>query len=425
MISISRRTFLNLASTWGVGTALCAGGTFSTKRTAGQPALPSRMRIAHLSHRQGPAANMANYAIMGAQLGAEEANVTAGMFGASVELFTEDAVTMDNVASVAGKLAAQADLAAILSALDDRTTAVLGDLAQQHRILLFNTAARSGELRGERCHRFMFHVEPDLAMHVQALGQWLLQNNRKRWYFVTSADGLGQEVYAHASRFLQNQGGTALGRTVKASGQDAASVVKDLARVEADVLFVAMVGEDLRQFLGRYKTAGLTIPLAGVPLDMLTMWDVGPQHSMGVWSTSWYHELERYSAREVNRRFMRRFGKPPEAYAWANWAAVKLAVEGVLRASTLASTALVNHLESSPPFDGHKGKSLTFRDWNHQLRQPLYLVKARESAPTNPWDLFEVISEMPPATARGKSVAELLDILGESKGERTCRLEAL
>ncbi len=87
--------------------------------------------------------------------------------------------------------------------------------------------------------------------------------------------------------------------------------------------------------------------------------------------------------------------------------------------------ALINYLEGSPPFDGHKGKALTFRAWNHQLRQPLFIVKARESKPEHAWNLFEVIAEMPPPTARGKPVAELLDTLGESKADSNCRLEAL
>jgi ABC transporter substrate binding protein (PQQ-dependent alcohol dehydrogenase system) len=158
---------------------------------------------------------------------------------------------------------------------------------------------------------------------------------------------------------------------------------------------------------------------------MVTMWQADSVHLQGVWATSWYHELERYSGRELNRRFAVRFGKPAEAYAWANWAAVKLLVEGALRRASPDTVALIKYLEGSPPFDGHKGKALTFRAWNHQLRQPLFIVKARESKPEQAWDLFEVIAEMPPPTARGKPVAELLDTLGESKADSNCRLEAL
>ena len=60
-----------------------------------------------------------------------------------------------------------------------------------------------------------------------------------------------------------------------------------------------------------------------------------------------YHQLERFSARELNRRFLRRFERPAEGFAWANWAAVKLVLEGVLRSAS-TDVALVNYLEGAP-----------------------------------------------------------------------------
>jgi hypothetical protein len=84
----------------------------------------------------------------------------------------------------------------------------------------------------------------------------------------------------------------------------------------------------------------------------------------------------------------------------------------------------VSYLAGAPPFDGHKGRSLTFREWNHQLRQPLYVLKAREDKPENPWDRLQLIAELPPPAAPGKSVIEALDALGEPQTDSPCRLEA-
>jgi branched-chain amino acid transport system substrate-binding protein len=420
---LSRRSFLTLASTCGL-TALWPPG-WRLSAAQAQPQTPSIVRIAHLSSRVGPGAEMASYAVMGAQLGTEEAEVTAGMFGTKVELVIEDTVTAENVVATVSRLSGQANLLAIIGALDDLGTATLSDAAQQQRLVFVNAAARGGALRSEKCHRYTFHVEPELAMYADAIGQWLLQNNRKRWYFVVSGDSFGQEIYRRASDLLRRQGGMDLGRSSSAPGErNYQAVLAQLARVEAEVIMVALMGEELRHFLAQSKAAGLTTLIAGAPLDMVAMWRGDPAPAQGVWATSWYHELERYSGRELNRRFVRRFGKPAEAYAWANWAAVKLLVEGALRRASADSVALINYLESAPPFDGHKGKALTFREWNHQLRQPLFIVKAREAEPENAWNLFEVVAEMPPPAARGKPAAELLDTLGESKADSNCRLEA-
>lgn len=423
---LNRRSFLTLASTCGLTALWHPGWRLSPAKAQAQPQTPSVVRIAHLSSRQGPRAEMASYAMMGAQLGAEEAALTAGMFGTKVELVIEDAVTPENVVSTASKLIGQADLLAIIGALDDLGTAKLSDLAQQQRAVFVNAAARGGDLRGAKCHRYTFHVEPDLAMYAHAIGQWLLQNRRNRWYFVVSGDPSGQEIYRRARDLLQQQGGMDLGRSIGTPEErDYQPILAQLAGVEAEAVVVALMGEELQHFLAQSKTAGITALIAGAPLDMVAMWQADPAHLQGVWATSWYHGLERYSGRELNRRFVQRFGKPAEAHAWANWAAVKLLVEGALRRASPDAVALINYLDGSPPFDGHKGKALTFRAWNHQLRQPLFIVKARESKPEQAWNLFDVIAEMPPPTARGKPAAELLDTLGESKADSNCRLEAL
>jgi ABC-type branched-subunit amino acid transport system substrate-binding protein len=241
---------------------------------------------------------------------------------------------------------------------------------------------RAGGLRGEQCHRYTCHIVADVAMNVDAIGQWLFQNNRKRWHFVVAEDALGQDVYRRASRLLQTQGGTELGREVMRPDQpDYRLLLERVGQQDAEVIFVALRGEDLRQFLGQYSASGITALVSGAPLDMITVWSTPPAHVKGVWATSWYHQFERYSTRELNRRFLRRFGKPVEAYAWANWAAVKLVVEGILRTGSTDPAALVRYLEGAPAFDGHKGKALTFREWNHEMRQPMYIVQARDGPP--------------------------------------------
>jgi ABC-type branched-subunit amino acid transport system substrate-binding protein len=425
MRRISRRTFLQMASTLGVAGVQSAAAQYAVAQVQAQPHAPRVVRIAHLSRRQGDDSEIASYAIMGAQLGAEEANLTAGMFGTRVELIFEDATTPDDVLSLARKLTAQENLSAIIAALDDSTTAGLSAFTQQARVVCLNTCARGGELRGEKCHRLTFHVEPDLAMYTHAMGQWLVQNNRQRWHYVVSEQAFGQEVYHRASRFLQRQGGTDLGRWVITPGQsDFTDVLAQLARGDAEAVVVALRGDELRHFLEQYKATGLNTLLAGVPLDMIALWRARSESVQGVWVTSWYHGLERFSARELNRRFSRRFEKPAESFAWANWAAVKLAVEGVLRSGTTEASALVSYLEGAPPFDGHKGKALTFRAWNHQLRQPLYVLKTREDKPEDARDLLQLIGEVPPPAAPGKPVVEVLDTLGELKTESLCRLEA-
>lgn len=93
MRRIGRRTFLRMASSLGVAGAPSAAALYAGVETQSQAQAPRVVRMAHLSNRQGHDAGMASYALMGAQLGAEEADTTAGMFGTKVELIIEDGVT--------------------------------------------------------------------------------------------------------------------------------------------------------------------------------------------------------------------------------------------------------------------------------------------------------------------------------------------
>src|SRR5262249_52778955 len=116
----------------------------------------------------------------------------------------------------------------------------------------------------------------------------------------------------------------------------------------------------------------------------------------GTWAVGWHPELEEFSGRELNARFRRRFGVPLTDMSWAAWAALKLIGEAVVRGNAATSERVVAFFESAPPFDGHKGAALTFRAWDHQLRQPLYVMgpRKREELSSAPGP-FGVLARLP------------------------------
>ena len=89
----------------------------------------------------------------------------------------------------------------------------------------------------------------------------------------------------------------------------------------------------------------------------------------------WGPSLQRFGASQLNDRYRDKYHLPMDGFAWAGWAAVKIASEAALRARSTAPTKLLAYLESpATQFDGHKGWPLTFRIPDHQLRQPLYVA---------------------------------------------------
>jgi ABC transporter substrate binding protein (PQQ-dependent alcohol dehydrogenase system) len=87
------------------------------------------------------------------------------------------------------------------------------------------------------------------------------------------------------------------------------------------------------------------------------------------WQTSW----ERNGAPQLSRRFQKAAGRPMAGVDWAAWIATKAIVDIALKLPdarehrrALRSADLV--------LDGFKGARLSFRRWDQQLRQPVFLA---------------------------------------------------
>jgi hypothetical protein len=95
----------------------------------------------------------------------------------------------------------------------------------------------------------------------------------------------------------------------------------------------------------------------------------------------WHDSLEKYGAAQLNDRYRARFASGMTGEAWAAWMAVKVAAEAALRTRSTRADDLAGYLaRPTVRFDGHKGRPLSFGAADHQLRQPLYLVRADGSA---------------------------------------------
>ncbi len=127
----------------------------------------------------------------------------------------------------------------------------------------------------------------------------------------------------------------------------------------------------------------------------------------------WHPSLERFGAGQLNDRYRARFPMGMDGAAWAGWMAVKALWEASLRARTTEAAGLREYLlREATQFDGHKGWPLSFRAWDHQLRQPLYLVAD---------DGVRVVGEVPARGAdEGATSRDLLDRFGAAASASAC-----
>ena len=333
--------------------------------------------------------------VAGAEMGVNEINLASAASGRSFTLAKAEAET-------AAALAARIDDLVKSGAhwvLVDAPDAAMADLAKAERgrdLLLLNISARGDGLRGPACQKNLANVIPGRGMLADALAQLLVA---RKWPDVLILQGPLDEDKANAAAFEHAAKRFGLKITAKRDfllSNDPREREKDNVALltgdaSYDVVFVADAEGEFARDLP-YRTIRPR-PVIG---------------ATGLVPTAWSWSWDRYGAPQVNHRFEKANERHMEAADWAAWVAVR-AIGDAVRNSGAKDTAEVDAYLLGPnlSLDGAKGPPLSFRAWDHQLRQPILLATADA-----------VIAEAPlPGFLHATNV---LDTLGADQPETTC-----
>ncbi|CAM3975227.1 ABC transporter substrate-binding protein [Ectopseudomonas alcaliphila] len=243
--------------------------------------------------------------------------------------------------------------------------------------LLFNAGSADDGLRREQCLGNVLHTLPSRAMLADALAQFLAVRKWTRWLLVT---GTTEDDIAYAE---------ALKRAAKRFGHKIVaekpwSFDNDQRRSaqaemplftqasEYDVVLAADERGDFGEYLP-YNT-WLPRPVAG---------------TQGLTPTAWHKTVETFGAAQLQKRFEALAGRWMNDRDFAAWMAVRSIATAVTRLRAAEPQAIRNlALSADLPLDGFKGRKLSFRPWNGELRQPIPLVHPRALVSTSPQDGF-------------------------------------
>lgn len=412
----SRRDFLGTLAASGAALAWPAGiGLPGRWSTAG-----SAFKVGFIA---GPARpTVRDSAELGARFGAGEVARLAELLDKTFELVIADPGA--GLEQEARRLVEREGVLALVGGLDADGCTGLSRLAHQFGVPFFNVGCPGDRLRGEDCRRTTFSIQASAAMYADALGTWLVaERDLGRWYFVTASDPSQPSVHARLSGAIGRLGGVEVGSRRISGSPEVGELLGDVQRSGAEVLFLDLPERQRAPFLRAYRERDPPFELAGPPIASSWLWSLDPELRVGIWPTLWHHKLFKYGAEQLNGRFASQFQRPLEAYGWASWMALKILGDAVLRGGSTEADELIRFLESDRgQFDGHKGKRLSFRAWNHQLRQPIYLVRGAPGGGGDSWDVFDSVAELPLGEPGPElTSAEFLDELGERREEGRCR----
>ncbi len=303
--------------------------------------------------------------LRGAELGLRDGNATGRFVGLS---FALKPTVIEPGADLQAALAALARESGPLRFLVVNAPAddllAIADAPETREAVTLNVGAPDVRLRDRDCRARLLHVLPSRDMLTDALAQLLLY---KRWnrLLLVSGPGADDALYADALRKSAKKFGARIvaEASFDARGADLRdSALKEFALItrgpEHDVVAVA----DERAEFGAnlvYNTASPR-PVVG---------------TQGLTPTAWGRPVEAWAAVQLQARFAKLAARPMGAIDWAGWMAVHAVTEAATQLKS-SDPAAIRDLLLSKKFEvgGFKGRALSFRPWNGQLRQPVFVL---------------------------------------------------
>ncbi|MDI7864160.1 ABC transporter substrate-binding protein [Rhizobiaceae bacterium n13] len=279
----------------------------------------------------------------------------------------------------------------------------IADLARDRDVLIFNVGATDDILREEECRANVFHTVPTRSMLADGLAQYLIWKQWRRWALIYGSHE-PDRLFADALRRAATRfGGEIVAEKEFADTGTARRTDSGVVQIqrqmpvftqdlpEYDVLLVA----DESEVFGTYLPFRTWIPrpVAG---------------TAGLTPSAWHPASEQWGGTQIQNRFAKANGRRMLSKDMAAWTAVRIVGEAATRTQSAASDKIAAFIRADDfSIAAFKGQKLTFRKWNWQLRQPIFLGDGRSVVSTSPQEGFlHQVSE--------------LDTLGVDQPETKC-----
>lgn len=297
----------------------------------------------------------------GAELAVADNNTTGGFMGYEFVMEVSD-LDEGDLEGARNSLRASHAPYVLLDMSADQMLALVDESDAR---LFFNVRSSDDSLRGADCRANLLHTLPSYAMRADALMQFVL---KKRWDALaliagnSAEDGKFADALRNASRkfgqsFAAEEPWVLDGDLRRQASAEVPLLTQKLG--DYDVLFVADEHNDFARYLA-YNT-WLARPLLG---------------GDGLRATGWDRVNEQWGAAQLQSRFRDLAGRDMQDVDYAAWAALRAVDEAQLRTNFANLDGIRSYLLDGIELAGFKGRPLSFRNWNGQMRQPVGLTHA-------------------------------------------------
>jgi ABC transporter substrate binding protein (PQQ-dependent alcohol dehydrogenase system) len=344
--------------------------------------------------------------LAGARLAINDNNTTGRFLKQEFTLdVVQSAAAQDVVTEVTTR--AEAGVAFIIADTSAETVLALADALKDRDALILNAGSADDRLRESDCRPNVVHTAPSRTMLADGLAQYLVWKQWRQWLLVYGPTP-DDEAFADALRRAAKRFGAKIveerpfkvdlgGRRADGGHEQIQQQIPVFTQNAPayDVLMVADEGSLFGEYLP-YRT-----------------WDARPvAGTQGLVPASWHPALEQWGATQFQNRFQRLAHRTMRPLDYDVWVAVRAIGEAASRAKSVAPKDVIARLKSAEfELAAFKGRKLTLRAWNGQLRQPVLVSTAKLPVTVSPQPGFlHQFSE--------------LDTLGIDKPESACHAYA-
>src|SRR5262249_31761977 len=235
--------------------------------------------------------------------------------------------------------------------------------------IIMNVRSSAESLRQEDCRPNVFHIIPDWAMRADALGQYLILKKWPRWLVIRGDSAADKDYLAQIERTAKRYGGQIVQEVIYPYPPGSRNLDSGYQQVQSQIPMVTeqtpdhdvVWAIDTDEFFGDY------LPYRTYRPDLV----VGTQ---GLQALAWDKSYTEYGAMTFQNDMVRAAKRDTTEHDYNALLGVRAIAEAALRSNGTTTQDLKKFLLSDQfHLEGWKGVALTFRHWDHQLRQPIIL----------------------------------------------------
>ena len=352
-----------------------AAAPATTPAAAGGTAQSKPMRIVYLgkeyeeplplSYAEKP---ITDKGIQGARLMLKEANQAGSFVGHSFEL-TEAILPQDaDVVAKAKEVLAGGDRF-IIADLEPADLLAVADLPDAKDAVIMNIRSSATALRQEQCRINVFHIVPDYAMRADALAQYLIWKKWPRWFVIRRDSPQDQDYLAQVKRSAARFGGKVVddklydlppgARNLDSGHQQIQAQIPMETEAAPDHAVVWVINSD--DDFGDYLLFRTSVPR---PV-------VGTQ---GLQAVAWDKSYTESGAMHFQNAIPRIAKRAPVERDYTAWLGFRALADSAMKSGKTTPQEVKAYMLSDEfKLEGFKGQAMSFRTWDHQMRQPVVL----------------------------------------------------